>query len=196
MERDEILSHIKKAQSGDQTSFDVLKEQYKPLITSCAIRRVIDGMNSQDKEDLFLEALVSFCRAVSSYDCELSGVEFGLYAKICIDNGLVSFVRSYTRANRGLTVSLEAHGDVPDGKSEQDDILQSLVDREKEAELVRVVRKHLSDYENRIWWLYVSGNSVAAIASEVGATSAKSVSNAIYRIRKKLRAVIGENDSR
>ena len=196
MVRVEILSHIKKAQSGDQASFDVLKEQYKPLITSCATRRVLDGMNSQDEEDLYSEALVSFCRAVSSYDCELSGVEFGLYAKICIDNGLVSFVRSYVRANRGYTVSLDAQGTVLDDNSEHDDLLQSLVDREKEAELVRTVRKHLSDYENRIWWLYVSGKSVSTIASQVGATSTKSVSNAIYRIRKKLRDVVGENNSR
>lgn len=196
MERVEILSHIKKAQCGDQASFDVLKEQYKSLITSCVMRRVLSGMNSQDKEDLFLEALISFCRAVSNYDCELSGVEFGLYAKICIDNGLVSFVRSYVRANRGLTVSLDTQDAVLNDKSEQDDFLQSLVDREKEAELVRAVRKHLSDYENRIWWLYVSGKSVTTIASEVGATSTKSVSNAIYRIRKKLREVFGENNIR
>ena len=192
MERFEIVMHLKKAQSGVQSSFDVLKEQYKPLIESCARRRVIQGvMNSQDEEDMLQEALVGFCKAVSGYDCELSGVEFGLFAKICIDNALVSFIRSYMRSNRGQTVSLEFKDSDIDAIGESDDILQSMVDREKEAELVREVRAHLSDYENRIWWLYVSGKSVSAIAADVGAPSAKSVSNAIYRIRKKLRTVVG-----
>ena len=192
MERIEILMHIKKAQAGDQSSFDVLKEQYKPLIESCSQRRILVGvMNSQDEEDLLQEALVSFFRAVSNYDCELSGVEFGLYAKICIDNALVSFIRSYLKANRGQTVSLECKEGELEESDQQDDLLQSLVDREKEAELVRVVRAHLSDYENRIWWLYVSGKSISAIAAEIGAPSSKSVSNAIYRIRKKLRTVVG-----
>lgn len=192
MERVEILAHIKRAQSGDQSSFDVLKDQYKPLITSCAQRRVVEGMNLQDVEDLYQEALVNFCRAVTSYDLEASGVEFGLYAKICIDNGLVTAIRSYMRANRKVTVSLEDGASAIENALSADDLLDSLIEREKEAELVRTVRKNLSDYENRIWWLYVSGKSVSVIARELGASGTKSVSNAIYRIRKKLRDVVGE----
>ena len=196
MERNEILAHIKKAQMGDQISFNVLKEQYRPLIDSCARRRLVEGMNSQDVEDLSQEALVNFCRAVSSYDLDGSGVEFGLYARICIDNGLVTFIRSYMRENRKVTVSLDDGGDAMQSASEGEDFLESLVEREKAAELVRKVRKNLSEYENKIWWLYVSGKSVASIAKEIGAPSAKSVSNAIYRIRKKLRDVVGENNFR
>lgn len=196
MDRIEILAQIKKAQSGDQESYNALKEQYKPLIEACVQKRVLDSMNTQDVEDLSQEALVNFCRAVSFYDCEYSGVEFGLYAKICIDNGLVSFVRAYMRTNRRQPVSLDEGADDLVLASESVDILASLVERETQAELVRMVRNHLSDYENRIWWLYVSGIGVAEIARRIGAPSAKSVSNAIYRIRKKLREVVADSDHR
>ncbi|MBE6584813.1 MAG: sigma-70 family RNA polymerase sigma factor [Ruminococcaceae bacterium] len=194
-QKTELLGHIKKAQNEDQESFELLKKKYTPLIEACSRKHVVEGMNSQDVEDLRQEALVNFYRAVCSYDCDAQGVEFGLYAKICIDNGLVSFVRTYLRGKRRVTVPLDDGDNAYDPASAQEDFLQSVIDSEKEAELVRTVKKHLSNYENRIWWLYVSGKSVSEIAAEIDAPSAKSVSNAIYRIRKKLRFVVGNIQS-
>ena len=127
-------------------------------------------------------------RAAISYDLGQTEVTFGLYAKICVDNGLCSFVRAFNRANRGITVPLEDESTY----TVDVDYLQSVIDGEQAAELVRTVKKHLSDYESKIWWRYVSGKSVSSIALEIGAPSSKSVSNAIYRIRKKLRSVISE----
>ncbi len=193
-QKNQLLVHIKNAQNGSQESFELLRKLYSPLIESCSHRHIVDGMNIQDIEDLRQEALVNFYRAICSYDCASEGVEFGLYAKICIDNGLVSFVRAYRRGSRKVTISLDdGEPDLIDSEGETD-FLQSFIDSEKEAELVRKVRKQLSDYENRIWWRYVSGKSVAAIAAEIGAPSAKSVSNAIYRIRRKLRSVLSGNN--
>ena len=182
-----ILEQIKSAQAGDQAAFEALKDKYTPLLKASARRATVEGMNSQDEEDLEQEALVNLYRAVCSYDCDSHGVEFGLYAKICIDNGLTSFVRSYLRRRKKITVPL----DDEDGLfEEQNDPLQAFIQSEKETELVHIVKKHLSEYENRIWWLYVSGNSVSSIAEKVNAPSAKSVSNAIYRIRRKLKSII------
>ena len=47
----------------------------------------------------------------------------------------------------------------------------------------------LSELENRVWWQYVTGVPVADIARDL-ARDERSVHNAIYRIRRKLRAVI------
>ena len=51
------------------------------------------------------------------------------------------------------------------------------------------ISANLSEYENRIWWLYTSGAHAKDIAERVGKDE-KSVSNAIYRIRKKLRELL------
>lgn len=188
--KEDLLFLIDKAQSGDQDAFGLLKDRYKPLIESCSYRYISSDMPTQDAEDLRGEALVHFCNAVCSYDVSGSSVEFGLYAKICISNGLVSYMRAYARRqrNRALSLEIESHG--VDGAEDATDILQELIDEESTAELVRAIKKHLSDYENRIWWLYVSGMSVADIAKTVEAPDTKSVSNAVYRIRKKLGSVI------
>ena len=183
----DALTLIKQAQAGDQRSFEALREKYKPLLDACCRRSFVEGMNSQDVEDLSQEAIVNFYRAVCSYDCENHGVEFGLYAKICIDNGLVSFIRSYLRRRKKMALPLDEGEELYE---DEPDPLQALIQSEKETELVHTIKKHLSDYENRIWWLYVSGNSVSSIAEKVNAPSAKSVSNAIYRIRKKLKSII------
>ncbi len=185
-----VTELILRAQSGEESAFSALKDIYRPLIDSCAHRFSSDTMTGQDREDIYQEALVHFCNSVCSYNCDNGGVEFGLYAKICIENGLVSFVRLYNRQNRLRAISLEDGFDtVPDGDG--GDVLQSIVDRERTALLVRRINRRLSRFENKIWWLYVSGMSVSDIAEEVSA-SRKSVSNAIYRIRKKLKDALSE----
>ncbi len=184
-----LLLEIQKAQNGNQESFRILEDSYKPLIESCSYKRVLPDMTSQDIEDLRQEALVHFCNAVCSYGYSADGVEFGLYAKICIDNGLVSFIRSYLRRSNNKTVSLDSCEVADETAGRSSDFLQALVDRENMTEMVSIIKDSLSEYENRVWWLYVSGMSVADIAAAVGGVSAKSVSNAVYRIRKKLRGL-------
>ncbi len=183
---------IARAASGSQDAFEELKGRYKPLLESQIAKHSLYDMSAQDVEDLRQEALVSFCNAVCNYNCESEGVEFGLYAKICIENGLVSFVRSFVRRRKTAVLPLES---AVKAQGEGSDLLQSLVDRENTAELVRRIRRSLSDYENRVWWMYVSGMSVSKIAEVIGDAEPKSVSNAVYRIRKKLQRFMEERQN-
>ena len=190
-EKNKVFELIEAAQNGVQEAFVELKTLYRPLLESQITKHKAPDMAMQDVEDMRQEALITFCNSVCSYRREPDGVEFGLYAKICIENGLASFMRSYNRRqNRAampLSFAVERVGSVIDP-------LQALVDKENAADLVREIKNNLSDYENRVWWLYISGLSVSEIASQLGVSDAKSVSNAIYRIRKKLRSLISERD--
>ncbi len=183
-----IKELVRNAQNGEQSAFAELKVRYSPLIDGCSHRFATNDMADQDIEDLYQEAFVSFCSAVCSYNCDNENVEFGLYAKICIENRLVSFIRSHNRRNRLHALSLDA---LTEGVSdaEPNDFLQSLVDRERTVALIRTINSCLSKYENRIWQMYVSGMTVSQI-SKVLSVDSKSVSNAIYRIRKKLKETL------
>ena len=66
---------------------------------------------------------------------------------------------------------------------------ERVLEEERCKMLYESVRNTLSAYENRIWWLYLSGRTAKNIAQELN-TDEKSVQNAIYRIRRKLRAAI------
>ena len=189
---DALVDLIASVKEGSQDAFVELKRKYTPLIESQVARHTLSDMSAQDVEDLRQEATAILGSAVCNYDCTAEGVEFGLYAKICIGNGLVSFVRSYLRRKKKTVISSElAESSAATGI----DPLQSLVDKENAEELVRTIKKSLSDYENRVWWLYVSGMSASDIAVALGEANSRSVSNAIYRIRKKLRSKLSDHNS-
>ena len=191
--QEDLSAYILRARNGSQESFQYLRSKYAPLIESQVLKHKLADMSPQDVEDLRQEAVAIFCNAICTYDLSSVEVEFGLYAKICIQNGLISVVRTYLRRKKSSPVSLDDK-EVAEKNIEEIDFLQFLVNKENMAELVRVIGKNLSDYENRVWWMYVSGMAVSDIAKSLG-DPPKSVSNAIYRIRKKLREFLSERNN-
>lgn len=177
---------VSQAQGGDAGTLESLKELYTPLLMAACTRNSSDSMRDEDREELFGEALIALFNAVMTYDLDVAGVEFGLYAKICIDNALISYRRAFERRSRLTSVSLDMLGEKREGEV---DLIDVIVARESAADLARRISSVLSQYENKVWWLYVSGRSAKDIAAMLDADE-RSVHNAIYRIRRKLRGVI------
>ena len=75
------------------------------------------------------------------------------------------------------------------GESAGPDPLDLVIAHESYLELCKKVQDQLSDYESKIWWLHFAGRTPKEIAALVGKDE-KSVTNAIYRIRQKLRKKI------
>lgn len=191
-EKKELFDLLLDAKSGSKKAFDILIKRYEPLIESRISAHRLESMSDQDVEDMRQEALIIFYNAVCSFDAETKDVEFGLYAKICLENGLISFVRSYIRHMR-RSLSLYGGDDGELGEASLiSDPLQEVIDNENLSALISLIQGNLSEYESRVWWLYVSGMSVGDIVARLGGVEPKSVSNAIYRIRKKLRSCLSE----
>ena len=178
---------LEAAQNGSQEACVRLLSQYRPLLRSLCSKFALENMSQQDREDLREEAERIFLCAVSTYDLSQDGVEFGLYAKICLRNGLVSELRRFRRRSRLNVVP------VSDEMVGEDDPAEYVVEEERFRQLYGEVRSRLSAFENRVWWLFVSGMSCAQIAERVGRDE-RSVYNAVYRIRKKLRNVVTETE--
>ena len=188
-EKQELRQLIKKASEGSAEALSILCEKYKPLLEAEVRRHTDPQMSDQDVTDLKQEALIYFYQAVCNYDYSEENVEFGLYAKICIGNALVSFLRHYNRQKDCKVISIEdVSGTVADDGVY--DPVQILIEEENLRKLKRDIEENLSPYESRVWWLYVSGMSAADIARKLDSQSVRSVNNAIYRIRKKLRQVL------
>lgn len=178
---------ILRIRNDDQQAFSQLLADYEPLIAS-EIARYAAGIGSQDQEDLRQVALLALYRAAMAYDLEQTDVEFGLYAKICISNALVSQLR-IIRRSRSELLDTQA----PDTLYE--DPAKLLLEREAAEALQAHIRARLSPYEYRVWNLYVAGLSARDIADAVG-REPHSVENAVYRIRQKLRKSLGRNGGR
>lgn len=167
------------ARAGDQKAYAELLSQYKPLISSMVNRYRSEEMPEQETEDLREEAVISFCRSVERYDMEQSEVDFGLYAKVCIANGLISYLREMKKRS----IPTETLGET---EEEFSDPSASIIEEENFRALHELIEKTLTDYENAVWWSYMSGMTAKEIGEQYG-TGEKSAANAVYRIRRKLR---------
>ncbi len=182
--KNELRELICAVRGGDQSAFVELLGQYKPLIDSLVSKFVSDEAYSLYRDDLRQEASVVFYNSILAYDLEQTEVEFGLYSKICIYNALVSQLRSLKKKEA------EPIDQIPDslfGSDTSDDPSARILEQERISSIYSVIRTTLSDFEYTVWQLYVAGRSAADIARQLDIDQ-KSVANAVYRIRKKLRA--------
>ena len=173
------------AKNGDQAAFEKLLDGYAPLIDSMTGRFSAPAASVQDREDLRQEAVIAFYRALMHFDTAQTEVQFGFYAKECIRNRLISYLRSQKRHENVVFLEDSALEEEPG----EDDPAKRLVEEESYLALSRRIHDVLSPFENQIWWPYLSGRTAGEIAEQLG-TNEKAVQNAVYRIRKKLRAVI------
>lgn len=188
--KEEINELILAIRSGDQKAFILLLEQYSPLIEASINMFCSDGASPNDKDDFRQEASVAFYNSVLTYDLEQSNVEFGLYAKICVCNALISQIRIAKR----IPTEMQDFSYTLTSNEPHEDPSSRLLEEERLSFLFRMIRNTLSKYEYKVWELYLSGCSTAEIAKKLN-TDSKSISNAIYRIRVKLKDSLNKNRS-
>ena len=179
---DEVERLLPMIRRGSNAAFLRLSELYAPLLES-EVARYAASLSPADLDDLRQSASVSLYRAALAFHGD-RGVTFGLFAKICIVNGIADSLR-YIRG-KGTTLSMDdlaEHEQPDDGEPNPQNLL---LDKEQVWETRRQIREMLSPLEYEIFEMYISGFSYAEIASRIG-KSQKSVDNALCRIKKKLR---------
>ena len=176
---DEIVKLILRVRNGEDVAFSLLCEQYQPLLNSMSGK--YSSMNPDEQnvlEDFSQEARLALYNAAMKYDIDSSRFTFGAFAKACIRNRLVSCIR---RANSKKRQKLN-DGDDLNESTLQDTVIQ----HELEKERLYLAEKVLSNYEMRIFMMYAQGEKAKEISAKIG-KSEKSVNNAIFRIRSKLK---------
>lgn len=185
---DIVRNLILQVRKADQEAFEELLELYEPLISSFATRFSNNGVSSQDVEDFRQELTVAFYNSTLSYDLSQTDVSFGLYAKICMNNFLITQLRVLKKRRNAEALSLDREtwilGEMEAGEDPSNEIIR----REEMRELNKKIKAVLSEFENKVWKYYVSGCSSREIAEALGKTE-KSIDNAVFRIRQKLKGL-------
>lgn len=182
----ELISRVR---AGDDAAFEELLKSYTPLIEASVARTLGEELYSLHADDFRQEATVTFYNSILTYDTEQHEVEFGLYAKICISNALISQLRGLCKRKNERLAPDSGDGLFENGG--EDDPSAKILEQESLSELYAVIRENLSEFEYRVWRLYMSGRTAKQIGLMIGKDE-KSVANAVYRIRKKLRALLNE----
>lgn len=171
---------VASARMGDERAFSLLAESYRRVL-DWHIRH-LDAPDSM-YDDLFQEGLLGLFRAVRSYDGKSSS--FSTFASFCIKNSIISAVRRYSKQDIRTVPLPDSTGiehSVPS-------VEQQILDEERASVLYDRVFSALSDYEKQVFELYLSDLSHDSIAFITG-KSVRSTSNAIYRIRQKLKKLV------
>lgn len=171
-----LLKLINGVKEGKDPSFSELCEAFSPLMRSQVTRMF--GSDSSEYDDRLQDAAMALYKAAMSYDTAQEKVTFGLYAKICIRNSLVSIKRKEKKnAKESASYALAEKKAARDAERE--------ASREKLEENEEMLSQ-LSAYERMVLLLYLNGHSYREIGSALK-KSEKSIENALYRTRSKLK---------
>lgn len=133
-------------------------------------------------EDAIQEATLALYSAIRSYDSQKSS--FSTFAGVCIKRAVISFMKVQNRKKTipSELVSSIDEVEIPDSNSPE----KIFFDRNDYEALTDNIKLELSKLEYNVLQLYISGYRYSVIADKLG-LSEKSVSNALLRIRKKLK---------
>lgn len=133
-------------------------------------------------DDLAQEGFLAFMRAADSFDPQ-RGTSFSVFAEVCITNGIRSAVR---RLSRSADESLSE--DINEQAEDSTTPENIWFEKEATAGMYEKISELLSKKEWDIFKLYLGGASYEEIAESLDIPK-KSVDNAVFRIRKKLKAL-------
>ncbi len=167
---------VEKAKVGDENATAELIVRFSPMVNSIAC----DLSERFEVEDLAQEGMFGLLSAIYGYD-NSKGAKFSTFASVCVRNRIMNAIKSLSRQN---SFTVDVLSDViPDFSSDPQDIWSN---REQSNNLADEFREKLSDFELEVLKLYLGGFSYNSISQKLGCT-AKSIDNALQRIRRKLR---------
>ena len=182
---DETLARA--AKGGENGALSALITRYTPYIRKRAQSAPLVGM---DADDIVQEGLLGLFHAIRSYD-ETKGASFRTFAFLCINRQLLKVQRSVARQKHAPLnnyLPFYEDGQPVDPSLTQQSAEDIIISGEQLAAVRQSIEKQLTSLESRVLSLYLSGYSYTQISQKLG-VKAKSVDNAMQRIRRKLKSV-------
>ena len=180
------------SRQGNRMAEEILVSRYHRLVRSCARPYFLAG---GDSEDLLQEGMFGLIKAMREYDKQRDA-SFHTFAGTCIRNRLYSVLKAASSGkhiplNQSVPLNPSFFDANPSFAQVDPEVL--LIDREKAAGLLQSAREQLSEFEVKILGYYLDGLTCREIAETVG-KSAKSVDNAVQRIRRKVARQLSQGD--
>ncbi len=174
------------AQSGDKRAEEELLLRYLNPVRSQARRFFLVG---GETEDLIQEGMIGLYQAIGSYRADEGG-KFGTFANLCVYRRIVDAVKASARKkneplNAGVSLTDE------ESRVAAPDPEELMILRDDRRELDRKMSRALSDFEFRIFIMYIDGMTSSEICESTG-KAFKSVDNAIQRSKRKLQKLLEE----
>ena len=176
---------VLRAANGDDAAMALLIATVTPIARAKASGFASPRVSG---DDLVQEGMLGFLDAVKTYDAS-KGSSFKTYAEVCINNRIVSAVRtSFNNKNVALSSALPYEPEKVDEADSDADPANIVSEKEDSEHLRDILSQGLSDFEKQVVDLRLMDLSYSQIAEKLGC-SEKAVDNALQRIRKKMRTL-------
>ena len=188
----ELLQYISE---NNEDASNIMFDKYNPLIVTIATRlfKHCNGLGLE-MGDLIQEGRLGLNSAILNYNPEKDNI-FYTFAKKCIESKMISLVVSAKRQkHRLLNESLSFNEKYDNSVFELEDYLGDnsynpeyrVMEHETEEELIKGFSKKLTNFEEEVFLLKISGLDYKEIANILD-KDMKAVDNALQRIKFKLK---------
>ena len=180
---------ILKYREGEESVLDFLLNKYKNMVRSQARALFLAG---GETDDLIQEGMIGLFKAIRDYEPD-KGSRFQPFAQLCVGRQMLTAVqlsnrKKHSPLNSSVSLYSDAGTEAWNRSRGGDNPEEILIDQENAENLATKIFSSLSSLEQKVLELYLEGRSYADIGRELG-KSAKSVDNALRRIREKVREI-------
>ena len=193
----ELLQYISES---NEEAYNIMFDKYSPLITNIASKLFKHCKSiGLDKNDLIQEGMLGLSSAISLYDEKKDNI-FYTFARKCIESKMISLIVTARRQkNRALNESLSLNDKIDSDALELEGYLGDnsynpeycLLEHENEEILIKDFAKKLTDLEEEVFLLKISGLDYKEISSLLD-KNRKVIDNALQRIKIKLKSFLKE----
>lgn len=181
------------AQGGKSEATEYILEKYKSLVKARVRAYFLIGA---DKEDLLQEGMIGLFKAIRDFSVEKQA-NFAAFAELCATRQIVTAIKTATRQkhtplNNYISLNKPAYSDESERSlldsvpyASVSDPEQIVINEEEYNITSERITENLSDFEKSVLSEYLQGKSYNEIA-EVQGRSAKSIDNALQRIKRKI----------
>jgi RNA polymerase sporulation-specific sigma factor len=189
--RKSIKSTIRKAQAGDTEAVEKLIQNFKNFVYQMEKRYFIPG---GEKEDLIQEGFIGLYQAIRTYKPG-NGMSFEDYASLCIRNSVIRAIRSATQKKQMVLTQAKSIFDknILSIKSQQFEPEFATINNIEIENVREIIQSKLTSSESEMISMKANGFSTKEIALNCN-TEKKTVDNALYRARLKIRQHLEPKD--
>ncbi len=188
----------KLAKSGDSHACDHLVRKYKNFVKARTKSFYLIGA---EREDVVQEGMIGLYKAIRNFDPE-KRVSFKTFAEICITRHIITAVKASMR-QKHIPLNNYVSLNKPDSGSEYlencrenhqaQNPEQLIIDEENMRGVEDCMGEILSQFEAKVLAYHLNGVGYSKIAERIG-KDAKSVDNALQRIKRKLEKYLRERE--
>lgn len=190
------------ARNGDTAAEEYLINKYRNFVKAKAKTYFLIG---GDKDDIFQEGMIGLYKSIRDFRPDKLS-SFRAFAELCITRQIITAIKTATRQKHiPLNSYVSLNKPIYDEESDRTlmDILSTIhisdpeeviISNEERCKIKSKMSEVLSDLEMEVLRCYLDGKSYQEIACDLD-RHAKSIDNALQRVKRKLEKFLKEQDS-